>query len=104
MNESTIYYRTDVAVGDRVVTTQDVRNFDEILPAGSVGTVVGIGSSHHTQNGGGFDVEVAIAGRRWSSFAFDEDGHFRRDAAGRFATKRNVLPSLTIRSSSLELV
>lgn len=96
-----IYYRDDVAVGDRVVTLADVRNFDEILPAGSIGTVVGLGGSHHTANGGGFDVVVSIPGRRWSVFAIDADGHYVVDGNGKYATRPDAIDRLAIRSTSL---
>ncbi len=98
-----IHYRTDVEPGDLVRLTADSRCFDQLLEAGSIGTVISLGGSHHTMNGGGFDVEILVEGRRWPSFLI-VDGKWAMGDDGKYLLEADVRDTLTVNSRFLGLV
>lgn len=50
----------ETAPGTRVRVLHDARNYQDTIRAGEVGTVVHFGPEHHSQNGGGYDVELDL--------------------------------------------
>lgn len=94
----------DHPAGTRVRITHEVQRYTDTIPAGVEGQIVRYSPPHHTENGGGYSVDVAIIGRLWLGPDFDAmDGKWEDPITGRTILTRKT-PYLSVWSRWLEVI